>query len=309
MGVSSPRLWRTGDGQLRHHGGSPRAGRRRYHALPAASLWRRGPVLLPYRGHEPRADRVARRRLWLRGAEARRTDDARLLLPAARPYLCRLRPHERQRTGSHGVCRRIPGQPPRGDQQLLHHSGSGGKDRGLRHHPRPRLAHLPGWHPRQAGERKAALHPRSRHRLRPVARTGQPHGLCDREGRHGQRRLHHVRERTDAADGHQPVSPGPAQGLHGPQRGLSAQAGGGGPAKARPSGQGEDRDVSRTHHHAEGSGIFRRGGQPGAPSHERHPILHGGIGRHDEPDDLSRGRTRHLGPIPLPGIHARQPGL
>ena len=102
---------------------------------------------------------------------------------------------------------------------------------------------------------------------------------------------------------------GPAQGLHGPQRGLSAQAGGGGPAKARPSGQGEDRDVSRTHHHAEGTGIFCRGGQPGAPSHERHPILHGGIRRHDEPNDLSRGRTGHLGPIPLPGIHARQPGL
>ena len=48
-------------------------------------------------------------------------------------------------------------------------------------------------HPRQAGQRKALVHPRPCYRLRPFAWQGEPHRLQHREEWYGQCRLHHVR--------------------------------------------------------------------------------------------------------------------
>ena len=209
----------------------------------------------------------------------------------------------------YGVCRRLSRQPARGNQQLFGHCRCRGTRRRVRHHPRPRLAHLPGRHPREECERQTALHPCPCHRLRPLSRQGEPHGLWYRERRYGQCRLHHVRVGTDPPDRHQPLPSGSAQVLHRSQCRLSAERRAASHSASRPYGQGEGRHLPRTYHHAEGTGVLRRGCQHGAPPHPQRAFLLCRQRRHDGPDDLSRCRARHCRPLPLPRIHARQAGI
>ena len=168
--MASAYLGRSGTRIVRHRPWCGQHRRVRCHLCPAKTPGRRGEGFRPYHRCGQYACRLARCRLELRAAAIRLLHGPTGILRPAQLHLRRLQPPLHQRYGLYRVFWPIPQKPARRDQQLFDCGWRHRPQGVVRHHPRPRLAHLSCRHPRQAGERQAVGHPCARHAIRPHAR-------------------------------------------------------------------------------------------------------------------------------------------